>query len=63
MTLLIRFVLISIIIYLLIRSFAGFFSPKDETGRDQYDDGKGRKTGSKGVSKDVGEYVDYEEVD
>ncbi len=63
MTLLIRFVLISIIVYLLIRSFAGFFSSKDETGRDQYNNGNGKKAGSKGVSKDVGEYVDYEEVD
>jgi len=62
MTLLIRFVLISIIIFLIIRSFARYFHElntsdhKDETGRR--DDPK-----SKGVSKDVGEYVDYEEVD
>jgi len=62
MTLLIRFVLISIIIFLIIRSFARFF--QDLNSPDQKD-----KTGpkndpkSKGVSKDVGEFVDYEEVD
>jgi len=62
MTLLIRFVLISIIIYLIIRSFTRYFL--DRSSSDHKD-----KTGtkndpkSKGVSKDVGEFIDYEEVD
>lgn len=63
MTLLIRFVLISIIVYLLIKNIAGFFTVKDEPRRDHQDYGNGKKSASKGVSKDVGEYVDYEEVD
>ncbi|MBS1231745.1 MAG: hypothetical protein H6R35_583 [Bacteroidetes bacterium] len=62
MTLLIRFVLIGIIIFLIIRSFVTYFQDAVSSGQkgkgDTKDDPK-----SKGVSKDVGEYVDYEEVD
>jgi len=62
MTLLIRFILISIIIYLIIRSFARYF--KDTDSSEQKDKaGRSDDPKSKGVSKDVGEYVDYEEVD
>lgn len=62
MTLLIRFVLISIIIYLVIRSFTRYFQDTDSSGQK---DKSGTKDDpkSKGVSRDVGEYVDYEEVD
>ena len=62
MTLLIRFILISIIIYLIIKPFVRFFQDTDSSEQKgkagTKDDPK-----SKGVSKDVGEYVDYEEVD
>lgn len=62
MTLLIRFVLISIIIYLIIRSFNRYFEEMNnharESGQKQENTSK-----SKGVSKEIGEYTDYEEVD
>jgi large-conductance mechanosensitive channel len=62
MTLLIRFALITIIIYLLVRSFVRFFEEKDASyHKDEHEREKNSK--SKGVSKEVGEYVDYEEVD
>jgi hypothetical protein len=63
MVILIRFILVSLIIYLLFRSFIRFFAEEaDDAHRKnekQYND-----TGSKakGVSKEVGEYVDYEEI-
>lgn len=60
MTLLIRFVLIVIIIYLLVRSFVIYFAENDTSDHD-HDNQKNSK--SKGVSKKVGEYVDYEDVD
>lgn len=59
---LIRFILISIIIYLLIRSFARFFVEQHSSDRKQENPHE-KKTKSKGVSKEIGEYVDYEEVD
>jgi large-conductance mechanosensitive channel len=62
MTLLIRFVLISIIIYLIIRSFARYFQELTSSGQKDKGNTKDDPK-SKGVSKDVGEYVDYEEVD
>jgi hypothetical protein len=62
MILLIRFVLIVVIIYLIIRSFIRFFQdqPVEEHKRGQHRETKEK---SKGVSKEIGEYVDYEEVD
>jgi large-conductance mechanosensitive channel len=61
MTLLIRFILISIIIYLVIRSFNRYFEEMN-SGREQ--EQKRQDTSkSKGVSKEIGEYTDYEEVD
>jgi large-conductance mechanosensitive channel len=62
MTLLIRFVLITIIIYLLVRSFVRYFEEKDTSDHD-HDRDREKNSKSKGVSKEVGEYVDYEEVD
>jgi large-conductance mechanosensitive channel len=62
MTLLIRFILISTIIYLIIRSFKRYFEEMNshdrERGQKQENTSK-----SKGVSKEIGEYTDYEEVD
>lgn len=60
MTLLIRFVLIAIIIYLLVRSFVMYFAENDTS---EHDHESRKNSKSKGVSKKVGEYVDYEDVD
>lgn len=62
MTLLIRFILISIIIYLLLKSFARYFEEQRSSARDQETRNE-KKSKSEGVSKEIGEYVDYEEVD
>jgi len=63
MILLVRFILISIIIYLILRSIGRYFNGQNTSDRHDHEhDHKGnRKSG--GVSKEVGEYVDYEEVD
>ena len=62
MILLIRFILISIIIYLLLKSIVRYLNdpqPDEKIhGSNPKNDAK-----SKGVSKEIGEYVDYEEVD
>jgi large-conductance mechanosensitive channel len=62
MTLLIRFVLISIIIYLIIRSFNRYFEEMDTDAREREHEQE-EKSKSKGVSKEIGEYTDYEEVE
>lgn len=62
MTLLIRFILVSIIIYLIIRSFSRYFQEMDSNTIER-EPKQESKTGSKGVSKEIGEYTDYEEVD
>lgn len=62
MTYLIRFILICIIIYLLVRSFVRFFSDQDNRKSRRMDYENNRKKPG-GVSKEIGEYVDYEEVD
>lgn len=56
---LIRYLLIGLIVYLLVRSFVRF---GDSSSRTQ-DGIKGNdKQNGKKVSKEIGEYVDYEEV-
>ncbi len=62
MTYFIRFVLIGIIIYLLARSFIRYFAEQEISSRKPEQDQK-NETKTKGVSKEIGEYVDYEEVD
>lgn len=59
MVLLVRIFLIGLIIYLLLRSFARFFEEDKRSSGRNNDEEKNRK---KGVSKEVGEYIDYEEV-
>ncbi len=59
---LIRLALISLIIYLIIRSFVRFAVGDRPSTRGPEPDNSG-KNKEKGVSKDIGEYVDYEEVD
>jgi len=60
MILLIRVILIGTIIYLLARSMARFW---DGEKNDNNNNGQASGNDKKGVSKEVGEYVDYEEVD
>jgi hypothetical protein len=56
---LIRYLLIGLIVYLLVRSFVRF---GDGSGnRQQGVKSEDKQTGKK-VSKEIGEYVDYEEV-
>lgn len=59
---LIRYFLIGLIIYLGIRSFARFWKLNEPVERKPEPDKEGEVT-IKRVSKEVGEYVDYEEVD
>jgi large-conductance mechanosensitive channel len=61
MTLLIRFILISTIIYLIIRSFNRYF--EEMTSGREREQKQENTSKSKGVSKEIGEYTDYEEVD
>ena len=57
MILLLRVFLIGLIVYLFVRSF--FLYGKEENDHEQ--DRKNSKKGKK-ISKDTGDYVDYEEV-
>jgi len=61
MILLIRFILISLIIYLIVRSFVRYNQTGDETQHNSAPQDK--KVKSKKISREIGEYVDYEEVD
>jgi hypothetical protein len=61
MILLIRFILVSLIIYLIIRAFRQYGQSDDEPPHvpgPENRDLKGKK-----ISKEIGEYIDYEEVD
>lgn len=62
MILLIRFILIAIIIYLLVKSFVRFFNYQESQEELRKNNSKSDNKG-RGVSKEIGEYVDYEEVD
>jgi large-conductance mechanosensitive channel len=59
---LIRFVLVSLIVYLIIRSFMRF-GEKNEPSSHISEQEKKSKVNSQVVSKKIGEYIDYEEVD
>lgn len=61
MVLLIRFFLISLVIYLLFKSFAKMVVGSEEVNNDPEPEKKEKTV--KGVPKEIGEYVDYEEVD
>jgi hypothetical protein len=58
---LIRYLLICVIGYLLVRAFVNF-SHEEQTSADKHDAGKKDKVPQKKVSKRIGEYVDYEEI-
>jgi hypothetical protein len=57
-----RLILIGFLVYFVLRTIAAFGArtgnsrPSDVTGKDESSGGKG------GIPKDLGEYVDYEEV-
>lgn len=59
---LIRFALIGLIVYLLVRSFMKDGSEGSQSSSNQNHGNKDNLTVKK-VSKKIGEYVDYEEVD
>jgi hypothetical protein len=62
MALLFRIFLIGLLVYLVLRTISSFGARtgnSDTRERDNRTNAQGKK---RGVSKDVGEYVDYEEV-
>jgi len=61
MTLLIRVILICLIIYLLIRSFVRYWADGNEAAQRTERENKNPKP-KKGVPKEIGEYVEYEEL-
>jgi hypothetical protein len=58
---LIRYLLICLIGFLLVRAFVNFRS-EDKASEIKDDTGKKDKVPQKKVSKEVGEYIDYEEL-
>lgn len=58
---LIRYILICLIGYLLVRAFVSF-SHDQKVSADKHDAGKKDKVPPKKVSKEIGEYIDYEEI-
>jgi hypothetical protein len=55
---LIRLILIVLIAFLAVRAFLGFASQRNVSPKPERDDNNPAKK----VSKEIGEYVDYEEV-
>lgn len=62
MILLIRFFLISIIVYLIVRAFSQFGNI-EENQEQNAKTPKNNIKDDKKISKEIGEYVDYEEID
>jgi hypothetical protein len=59
-----RLILIGILIYLIVSIIGRYLSGGKNKGKDEDNlTGSGNKGRRKGVPDDVGEYVDYEEVD
>jgi len=59
---LIRYILIFLIIYLIFKSFFRYTAKEDTKIREpEKEEGRGYQ--NKGVSKEIGEYVDYEELE
>ena len=58
---LVRFILISLVVYLIIRSFMRYGRDGKHENHHEKPVDKGRSEGKK-ISKKVGEYVDYEEI-
>ncbi|MBK8881233.1 MAG: hypothetical protein IPN67_02300 [Bacteroidales bacterium] len=58
---LIRFFLIGLIVYLIVRSFKKFGDGNGPSSSQNSQD-KNERPSSKKVSKEIGEYIDYEEL-
>jgi hypothetical protein len=58
---LLRYLLIGLIVYLIVRSFARFGNTSGPSANQSGKDNNGRQV-TKKVSKEIGEYIDYEEV-
>jgi hypothetical protein len=58
---LVRFLLIGLIVYLIVRSFTRY-GGGDRPSASQSGQNKNGKQVTKKVSKEIGEYIDYEEV-
>jgi hypothetical protein len=58
---LIRFALVGLIVYLIIRSFMRYIEVKKPAARGPESE-KRSNTEGKRISKEIGEYIDYEEV-
>ncbi len=61
MVILIRVILVAIIIYLLVRSFYRYFQPPGDDRKVQEPENS-NSSGKKKISKEIGEYIDYEEI-
>ena len=59
---LVRLILISLIAYLIVRSLIRYGEEEKPSPRSNEPD-KNSKVVNKKISKEIGEYVDYEEVD
>jgi hypothetical protein len=59
---LLRILLVCLIIYLIIRSFSRYEEEMDEINQKNEPGSKSFRNNKK-ISKEVGEYIDYEEVD
>lgn len=59
MVILLRIVLIAILIYLLVRSFRNFFVGEEENKKKNE---RNNSPAKKKISKDTGEFIDYEEI-
>jgi hypothetical protein len=59
--LLVRYLLIGLIIYMIIRSFVRY-SNEEESSKLNKDPDRSSNLTNKKISKEVGEYIDYEEV-
>lgn len=58
---LIRYLLIGLIVYLVVRSFRSFGQNPQQSDKVK-EPQEAKKAGGKKISKSVGEYVDYEEL-
>jgi hypothetical protein len=59
--LLIRYLLIGLVVYLIVRSFRSFGEGSENSDKINQPHAA-KKTEGKKISKSVGEYVDYEEI-
>ncbi len=58
---LLRYFLIGLIVYLIVRAFLRY-SDKDKSPEQRDGSGTADKNVTKRISKEIGEYVDYEEI-